>query len=119
MSNCIVEKLDNLFARWEKAQIEEVDSFEQAGDSDNYLTEYKCNDDLKKISRRKSFTRDGIINEEKWNSGAKILFILKEANIESILYYGTVKISIQGGFALENRGFFGYDKRKNGKVQQR
>jgi hypothetical protein len=35
------------------------------------------------------------------------------------LYYGTVKISIRGGFALENRGFFGYDKRKNGKVQQR
>lgn len=82
MSNSTVEKLDNLFVHWEKAQVEEVDCFEQSDDFDNYLTEYKCNDDLKKISRRKSFTRDGIINEEKWNSGAKILFILKEANIE-------------------------------------
>ena len=72
MSNSTVEKLDNLFVRWEKAQVEEVDCFEQSDDFDNYLTEYKCDDDLKKISRRKSFTRDGIINEEKWNSGVPL-----------------------------------------------
>lgn len=35
---------------------------------------------MKKINPAKSFTPDGIIDEEAWNNGEKILFILKEAN---------------------------------------
>lgn len=82
MKNGIKVQLDDLFERWEKEQIKEIDDFEQSKISNSYLNEYNANCSLKKINRRKSFTRDGIINEEKWNDGAKILFVLKEANVE-------------------------------------
>ena len=49
-------------------------------DKSSYLKRYREHENLKKINPAKSFTPDGIIDEEAWNNGEKILFILKEAN---------------------------------------
>lgn len=52
-------------------------------------------------SDRNSFTRDGIVNEDAWIKGEKILFILKEANISEQL-----KDASEGNVIADNGKFW-------------
>lgn len=73
-------ELDNLFDRWRQKQENEWQKWNEGKEKKDYLKRYREHADLKKINPAKSFTPDGIIDEEAWNNGKKILFILKEAN---------------------------------------
>lgn len=75
------EQLNDHFKKWEKKQHEEVDKFEK-NEGDSYLKHYNNKkSNLRKLDTKKSFTRDGIVDEKAWKSGKRILFILKEANL--------------------------------------
>ena len=75
------EQLDNLFDEWRRKQADEWQQWNEGKkDKSSYLKRYREHENLKKINPAKSFTPDGIIDEEAWNNGEKILFILKEAN---------------------------------------
>lgn len=69
------EHLDN----WVQKQHDEVEAY--CSNSGSYLDEYKKCNLLKKIDLANSFTRDGWVDEEKWENGPRVLYVLKEANV--------------------------------------
>lgn len=78
------EQQKSLFESWRIKQNEEVN--EWMVNREGYVGEYfNENTILSKINPADSFTPDGIIDENEWNRGEKILFILKEANAESFI----------------------------------
>lgn len=80
MEKSITEQLEKLFKKWIENQNEEVNNKNENYEGNNYLERYKGGN-LRNLDLRNSFTRDGIVNEDAWIKGEKILFILKEANI--------------------------------------
>lgn len=81
----MIKELNTLFSKWKEAHEEECEFYER---NKNSITDYihfyfGDKSKLSKINPFKSFTPDGIIDEEAWDKGDKILFILKEANAES------------------------------------
>lgn len=75
------EKLNQHFVKWEEDQCREVEEFKKKG-GDYYLKHYdNKKSNLRKLDTKKSFTIDGIVDAKAWESGKKILFILKEANL--------------------------------------
>ena len=73
------EQLDNLFDEWRRKQSDEWQQWNEKQNKGSYLKRYREHVDLKKINPAQSFTPDGIIDEEAWNNGKKILFILNGA----------------------------------------
>lgn len=84
MANSITNQLEELFDEWKKEQKDEVNNKNEKCEENNYLKRYEKGK-LKNLDIRNSFTRDGIVNEEAWFKGERILFILKEANVEEQL----------------------------------
>lgn len=96
----ITEQLEKLFKKWIENQNEEVNNKNENYEGNNYLERYKGGN-LRNLDLRNSFTRDGIVNEEAWIKGEKILFILKEANISEQL-----KDASEGNVIADNGKFW-------------
>ena len=96
----ITEQLEKLFKKWIENQNEEVNNKNENYEGNNYLERYKGGN-LRNLDLRNSFTRDGIVNEDAWIKGEKILFILKEANISEQL-----KDASEGNVIADNGKFW-------------
>lgn len=71
--------LEKLFDVWKEKQKKEWEETSGKERNKGYLRYYNRGL-LSKINPAGSFTKDGIVDEERWEKGKKILFILKEAN---------------------------------------
>lgn len=114
-------QLDKFFQEWEIAQVKEVEEYENKrckNKSESYLKKYEKNKKLIKLDTRRSFTRDGIVDEKEWNKGEKLLFILKEANIEAKLGDKELNGSVRADDDLEGKFWFKYQI-INGKINRR
>ena len=100
MEKSITEQLEKLFKKWIENQNEEVNNKNENYEGNNYLERYKGGN-LRNLDLRNSFTRDGIVNEDAWIKGEKILFILKEANISEQL-----KDASEGNVIADNGEFW-------------
>ena len=63
------EQLNSLFDEWRRKQADEWQQWNegQQNKENRYLKRYREHENLKKINPAKSFTPDGIIDEEAWN----------------------------------------------------
>lgn len=81
-----INRLDKHFDLWKQKHFDEVSDYNN-NKKDCYLKNYyNKKSNLQKLNIQKSFTRDGIVDEEAWENGKKILFILKEANLGKQLF---------------------------------
>ena len=81
MNDSRINRLDEHFHIWKQKHFDEVSDYKN-NKKDCYLKNYDNKKrDLYKLNIQESFTIDGIVDEEAWEGGEKILFILKEANL--------------------------------------